>query len=283
MFTMFDILQSQGDANLRAFGQQFGLSPDQTRRAMEALMPALGLGLQNQAADPMGLGRMFGFGMPGAASKPAAPDLMGGMFGSPMLAQAVIQQAATASGVGQQALRQMLPIMAGMIVAGIVHLMLNPPTAPAADPTPAAPNFGNLWADWMNGLSAAASTQTAPKTAARTAARTTANTTPPPTRPQLRREPPPGANPQPDAAKASMEVISQMLQTGAEVQEQNVKAMRDVFDAFWNPKDAAPEPGKASAEPGKPTAPPPPPEAAPKPAAAPGSAPSARRKPGTRT
>ncbi len=80
-----------------------------------------------------------------------------------------------------------------------------------------------------------------------------------------------------------MEVISQMLQTGAEVQEQNVKAMRDVFDAFWNPKDAAPEPGKASAEPGKPTAPPPPPEAAPKPAAAPGSAPSARRKPGTRT
>ncbi|KQT45480.1 hypothetical protein ASG52_15065 [Methylobacterium sp. Leaf456] len=270
MFTMFDILQSQGDANLKAFGQQFGLSPDQTRRAMEALMPALGLGLQNQATDPMGISRMFGFGMPGATPKSAAPDMMGGMFGSPMLAQAVIQQAASASGVGSQALRQMLPIMAGMVVAGIVHLMLNPPTAPAAQPAPAAPNFGNLWADWMNGLSAAASAQTAPP--AKTA---------PPSRPQLRREPPPSAPPQPDAAKASMEVISQMLQTGAEVQEQNVKAMREVFDAFWSQKDASAEPGKAPPEPAQ-AAKPPAPEATPKPTAAPGAAPSARRKPGTR-
>lgn len=275
MYTMFDILQSQGDANLRAFGQQFGLSPDQTRRAMEALMPALTLGLQNPAADPMGLGRMFGFGMPGTA-KPAAPaDMMSGMFGSPMLAQAVIQQAAAVSGVGSQALRQMLPIMAGMIVAGIVHLMLNPPAAPAAEPAPAAPNLGNIWADWLNGLSAAASAQAAPA----------AKPAPPPARPQLRREPPGAAKsaiPQPDAAKASMDVISQMLQTGAEVQEQNVKAMRDVFDAFWSQKDGQPEPGKAPAGPAT-SATPSRPEAAPKPAAAPGPAPSARRKPGTRS
>lgn len=271
MFTMFDILQSQGDANLRAFGQQFGLSPDQTRRAMEALMPALGLGLQNQAADPMGLGRMFGFGMPGAAPKSAAPDMMSGMFGSPMLVQAVIQQAAAASGVGTQALRQMLPIMAGMVVAGIVHLMLNPPTAPAAEPAPAAPNFGNLWADWLNGLSAAASAQAAPKPA------------PPPSRPQLRREPS-SETPQQDAAKASMEVISQMLQTGAEVQEQNVKAMREAFDAFWTPRETAAETSKAPTKPD--ASPPSAPEAAPKPAVPPGpatAAPSARRKPGTRT
>ncbi|WP_342153382.1 DUF937 domain-containing protein [Methylorubrum sp. SB2] len=273
MFTMFDILQSQGDASLKAFGQQFGLSPEQTRRAMEALMPALGLGLQNPAADPMGLGRMFGFGMPGAAPKSATPDMMAGMFGSPMLVQAVIQQASAASGVGSQALRQMLPIMAGMVVAGIVHLMLNPPTAPAAQPAPAAPNFGDLWADWLNGLSAAASAQTAPP------AKTTPKTAPP-SRPQLRREPP-SASPQPDAAKASMEVISQMFQTGAEVQEQNVKAMREVFDAFWSQKDAPAEPGKAPPEPA-PAAEPPAPEVAPKPTAAPGAAPSARRKPGTR-
>lgn len=268
MFTMFDILQGQGDANVRAFGQQFGLSPDQTRRAMEALMPALTLGLQGQAsADPMGFGRLFGLGIPGAAARPAAaPDLMSGMFGSPMLAQAVIQQAAAASGVGAQALRQMLPMMAGMIVAGIVHLMLNPPTSPAAEPAPAPPSFGNLWADWLNGLTAAASAQAAPAPATGRA---------PPPRPQLRQEPKAGANPQPDATKASMEVISQMLQTGAEVQEQNVKAMRDVFDAFWSPKEAAP--GDA---PSKPTI-----GAAPKPSAAstaPPAANSARRKPGTR-
>ena len=45
MFNLFDLLQAQGgmDPNgfmgANGFGQQFGLSPDQTRRAMEALMP----------------------------------------------------------------------------------------------------------------------------------------------------------------------------------------------------------------------------------------------------
>lgn len=271
MYTMFDILQSQGDANLRAFGQQFGLSPDQTRRAMEALMPALTLGLQSQAgADPLGIGRLFGLGAPSAA-KPA--DMMSGLFGSPMLAQAVIQQASTASGVGAQALRQMLPMMAGMIVAGIVHLLLNPPVAPAAEPAPTAPNFGNIWADWINGLSAVASAQAAPAPASKTA--------PPPPRPQLRREPP--SSSQPDATKASMEVISQMLQTGAEVQEQNVKVMRDVFDAFWNQKDAPAETGGEAKQPGNPASPAAP-SAAPKPAMPnPVPTPSARRKPGTRS
>nr|WP_137828560.1 DUF937 domain-containing protein [Methylobacterium sp. L1A1] len=265
MYTMFDILQGQSDANVRAFGQQFGLSPDQTRRAMEALMPALTLGLQSQAgADPMGFGRLFGLGMPGAASRPSTPpDLMSGMFGSPMLAQAVIQQAATASGVGAQALRQMLPMMAGMIVAGIVHLVLNPPASPAAEPAQTPPNFGNLWADWLNGLTAAASAQAAP---------TPPTPRPAPARPQLRQEPKPSVNSQTDATKASMEVISQMLQTGAEVQEQNVKAMRDVFDAFWSPKEGSAAPGDAQPKPAS--------EAAPKPNSPTNS--SGRRKPGAR-
>ncbi|WP_442919084.1 DUF937 domain-containing protein [Methylobacterium sp. Leaf118] len=235
MYTMFDILQSQGDASVKAFGQQFGLSPEQTRRAMEALLPALTMGLQrNASADPMGIARMFGLGTP-AGAQPA--DLMSGLFGSPMLGQAVIQQAAAASGVGSQALRQMLPIMAGMIVAGIVHLMLNPPAAPAAEPTPAPLGMGHLWTDWLNGLSAMASTQAAAP--------------PPPPRPQMRKETP-QAPPAADTTKASMEVISQMLQTGAEVQEQNVKAMREVFDAFWSPpKEAAKtEPAPAAPKPG---------------------------------
>ena len=278
MYTMFDILQSQGDANLRAFGQQFGLSPDQTRRAMEALMPAFALGLQNPSGpDPMGLGRMFGLGMPGAAAKPSGPaEMMSGMFGSPMLTQAIIQQAAAASGVGAQALRQMLPIMAGMLVAGIVHLLLNPPASAAPEPAPAPPSFGNLWADWLNGLSAAAATRPAPPAPNRAA--------PPPPRAQLRREAPSNAAPPPpDATMASMEVISQMLQAGAEVQEQNVKAMREVFDAFWSPaKDGS---GNNAAEPAKPEkgAAPPAPEAAPRPSVPPPAAPPARRKPGTRT
>ncbi|AMB45705.1 MULTISPECIES: DUF937 domain-containing protein [Methylobacteriaceae] len=240
MYTMFDILQSQGDASVRAFGQQFGLSPEQTRRAMEALLPALSMGMQrNAAADPMGFGRMFGLGQPGKAPPQAGADLFSGLFGSPMIAQAVIQHASAASGVGSQALRQMLPVMAGMIVAGIVHLLLNPPAgAPAAEPPPSAYPVGTLWTDWLNGLTAAAGQMASPSPPA---ARK------PEPRPAVRKA---EAAPAPDATKASMEVIQQMLQTGAEVQEQNVKAMKDAFDAFWSqpkPEDTKPEAGAAPA------------------------------------
>ncbi len=232
MYNMFDILQSQGDASVRAFGQQFGLTPDQTQRAMAALLPALTMGMQrNAGTDPMGLGRLFGLGQMGVAP-PGGPDLLNGLFGSPLLGQAVIQQAAAASGVGAQALRQMLPAMAGMLVAGIVHLLLNPPpAAPAPEPPPSPFPVGTFWTDWLNGLSAAA-----------------AQASPPPAAANRRPEPravgrKPAAAPGPDTAKASMEVIQQMLQTGAEVQEQNVKAMKDVFDAFWSqPKPGADTP-----------------------------------------
>src|SRR4051812_13237702 len=80
---------------------------------------------------------------PAAGEAPFA--MPGGLFGSPMLAQAVIQQAAAASGVGSQVLRQMLPIMTGMLVASIVHMLLN---QGASDPAPRQPAesanpFGN--------------------------------------------------------------------------------------------------------------------------------------------
>ncbi|GJE80962.1 DUF937 domain-containing protein [Methylorubrum thiocyanatum] len=226
MYTMFDILQSQGDASVQAFGQQFGLTPDQTRRAMEALLPALSMGLmRNAGTDPMGFGRLFGLAQPGKASPQGSADMLTGLFGSPLLAQTVIQQASSASGIGAQALRQMLPIMAGMIVAGIVHLVLNPPAAaPAAETPPPSYPMGTFWTDWFNGLSAAA-TQMVPSPAPATR----------PPEPRRKAEAPP----MPDATKASMEVIQQMLQTGAEVQEQNVKAMKDAFDAFWS----QPKPG----------------------------------------
>ena len=261
MYTMFDILQSQGDASVQAFGQQFGLTPDQTRRAMEALLPALSMGLmRNAGTDPMGFGRLFGLAQPGKASPQGSADILAGLFGSPLLAQTVIQQASSASGIGAQALRQMLPIMAGMIVAGIVHLVLNPPaTAPAAEPPPPSYPMGTFWTDWFNGLSAAATQMVpSPTPAAR------------PPEPRRKAE----ASPMPDATKASMEVIQQMLQTGAEVQEQNVKAMKDAFDAFWS----QPKPDVNASATG--AAPPSMQKASPRPGNEPGSP---KRKPGSRS
>ena len=227
MFNLFDILQNQS-GGLQGFGQQFGLSPDQTRRAMEALLPALTIGLQrNAATDPTGLGRMFGFVGPGATGTGFTPpptqadQLLSRLFGSPLLAQAVLQQASAVSGVGAQALRQMLPVLAGMIVAGIVHLMLNqpqnvPPAAPAPDSSQPFGPAAAFWSEWVN-------TVLAPPPAA-----------PAPAAPQRAAPRPRDPSPKPSADRADPAgPWLQMFQTGADVHEKNVKAMQDIFDAFW--------------------------------------------------
>lgn len=261
MFNLFDILQTQG-GGMQSFGQQFGLSPDQSRRAMEALLPALTIGLQrNAASDPAGFGRLFGLaGADTSSGSRSQPDLLlSQLFGSPALSQAVLQQAAASSGIGTQALKQMLPMMAGMVVAGIVHTLLNqpPPAAPAREPDPPlSPAFAaaDFWNDWMSSMLASTSGTTE-------AARPPQKAPPP--------SPPPApavekALPKPEAATsgeatddAQLEVFQQMFQTGVQVQEQNVKAMQDIFDSFWSAKggpaanDEA-EPPKPAAEAKKP-------------------------------
>ncbi|MCJ2109762.1 DUF937 domain-containing protein [Methylobacterium sp. E-025] len=234
MFNPLDMLQAQNGAGMQSVAQQFGLTPEQTRRAMEALMPAFALGLQRSAVpDPTGLSQIFGLAGARPAASPApspAETMLGQMFGSPALTQAILQQASSASGVGSQVLRQMLPMMAGAVVASIVHMLLNQQApeakaAPAPAPSPFAVAPG--WAEMMKAFVPAQAAPEAQKQAAR----------PPVSKPQVSK---PAPKPEPDAAGG---MFQQMLKTGAEVQEQNVKAMQGLFEAFW----AEADPAKAAA------------------------------------
>ena len=267
MFNLFDILQSQAGPGMQAIGQQFGLTQDQSRRAVEALLPAVAAGLQHSAAsDPLGFGRFLGnFGMaPYLDARPQAappqPDILGQLFGSPMLSQAVLQQASAVSGIGTQALRQMLPVMSGMVVAGIIHVLLNQGTAQVAQappPPPPEPGFpvARFWNDWMNhylgapelprpGLDEPSSKQ--PEPAGGSASRSTLE--------PIAKKP----TPEPDeAAKAladdaPFEAFQQLFQTGVQVQEQNAKAMQDIFDAFWSSPSTPEQPAEAPAQPAPP-------------------------------
>ena len=92
VFNVFDLMrQAQGGAAFDTMARQFGLNPDQTQRAMAALLPPLLVGLQRQAADPNAFAQLFGL----AGSRQAAPpqpfspqayaygnNLVGQMFGS---------------------------------------------------------------------------------------------------------------------------------------------------------------------------------------------------------
>jgi len=241
MFNPLDMVQAAGGPEMQAMARQFGLTVEQTQRAFDALMPALTLGLQRGAGlDPTGFARMFSAPETARTAMPLGLDALGQMFGSAQLMQAVLQQASTASGVGSQVLRQMLPMMAGAVVASIVHVMLNPPQgeasrkpAPAAAPPASPMAFVSLWSDMARAFMTPPAAAPAP-------------TPPPPPRPAPQMEaprPPQGENPGAD-------VISQMLRTGAEVQEQNLKAMQQLFEAFWPAVGQAPEPAAPGPNPG---------------------------------
>jgi hypothetical protein len=230
MFNPLDMVQAAGGPEMQAMARQFGLTVDQTQRAFEALMPALTLGLQRGAGlDPTGLARMFTMPDMARAAAPQGLDALGQMFGSAQLMQAVLQQASATSGVQSQVLRQMLPMMAGAVVASIVHVVLNQPQAEPARQTAPAPStatapmaFVTLWTDMARAFMTPPSAAPAPA-ASRPAP-------PPPNRPQMQAPRPP----QPEVGgDTGSDMLSQMIRTGAEVQEQNLQAMQQLFEALW--------------------------------------------------
>ncbi len=234
MFNPLDMVQVAGGPEMQAMARQFGLTVDQTQRAFEALMPALTLGLQRGAGlDPTGLARMFTAPDMARAAAPQGLDALGQMFGSAQLMQAVLQQASATSGVQSQVLRQMLPMMAGAVVASIVHVVLNQPQAePARQAAPAPASapmaFVSLWTDMARAFMTPQPAAAAPATS-RAAP-------PPPNRPQVEAPRPP----QPESGGEGSDVLSQMFRTGAEVQEQNLKAMQQLFEALWPGAGAKP-------------------------------------------
>lgn len=232
MFNPLEMFQAQGEAGLQTMAQQFGLTTDQTARAFEALMPALTLGLQRSVGmDPNGFARMFGLETARPAAAPGI-DALSQMFGSAQLLQAVLQQASATSGVGAQVLRQMLPMMAGAVVASIVHVMLNQPqAAPAqvrasAPPPPVPFPFGPAWAEMAKAFLPAAA--------------------PPAPKPAAKPAPKP---PQATASEAGSDMLNQMLRTGAEVQGNNIRAMQELFETFWPTTNAPPQPPAQGAAP----------------------------------
>jgi hypothetical protein len=231
MFNPIDMLQGPGAAGMQGMAQQFGLSPEQTRRALEALLPAFAIGLQRVT--------------------PNDPTGFSSIFGSPMLTQAVLQQASMASGVGAQVLRQMLPMMAGAVVASIVHMLLNPPANPSAASEPAQPQAAAGFPvnqAWLEMMKAFLPSGEAPRPQAAQPAR------PAPRGGRTEARPLGGEAADPQAV--GQDLLQQLLRTGAEVQQQNVRAMQGLFDAFWSEGGrAAPAAGTTGAA-AKPEAPP---------------------------
>lgn len=134
MMNLFEMMQAaQNGQAMQNLARQYGLSQQQTQAAIEALLPAFSMGLQRQTQDPYAFGSLaqmmtaspFGkiFEASGSAIPPAAAtagtDVLSQLFGSKEVSQAVAAQAAATSGVSQAILKQMLPIIAAMVMGGL--------------------------------------------------------------------------------------------------------------------------------------------------------------------
>jgi hypothetical protein len=136
MMNLNDIIQAaQGGQGVSNLASQFGLTPEQTQAAIQAMMPAFSTGLQNAAQSSTGLGGILSQLTSGAhqgsfsdpnqanAATGVGGNVLGQIFGSPQIAEQIGQHASQMSGVSPQVIQQMMPVIASMLMGGLFHSM----------------------------------------------------------------------------------------------------------------------------------------------------------------
>jgi hypothetical protein len=127
------LLNASGGGAVQQVGQRFGLSNDQTGSAISELVPALMAGLQRNTSQEGGLDSLLGALNSGNHSRyldnpdALADDgvtqdgnsILGHILGSKDASRAVANQAAAQTGIGADVLKQMLPVVAAMVMGGL--------------------------------------------------------------------------------------------------------------------------------------------------------------------
>jgi hypothetical protein len=146
-----DILQAisgaQSGGAVRQIGQQFGLQDDQVASALSALVPALASGFQRNMASQGGLDALLGAlgggshqryiddpdSLSGADTIADGNGILGHVFGSKDVSRQIAAQAAAQTGIGASVLKQMLPIVATMMMGAMSKQASAPGAAPGSD------------------------------------------------------------------------------------------------------------------------------------------------------
>ncbi|MCX6609174.1 MAG: DUF937 domain-containing protein [Acidobacteria bacterium] len=126
------IMSAQGGGAVQHLSQRFGLDEGQTASALEHLVPALMGGMQQnvQSGGLEGLLGMLGGGNasqildnPEAVHEPETTEtgnsLLGQLLGSKEVSRSVASEASANTGIGADILKQMLPVVATMVMSGM--------------------------------------------------------------------------------------------------------------------------------------------------------------------
>jgi hypothetical protein len=134
MNSLFDMLMSAGGGSaVQQVSQRFGLSNDQASTALGQLVPAVMAGLQRNTSQQGGLEALLGalnrgnheqyLDNPGLLQQETATQdgnsILGHVFGSKEVSRAVASRASEQTGIGSDVLKQMLPLVATMVMGGL--------------------------------------------------------------------------------------------------------------------------------------------------------------------
>ncbi len=162
---LIDLLAgAQGGRGLENLGQQFGLSPTQTRAAVEALAPVVAAGISRNAGKDGGLADLLGAVLGGshgryiddssATQYEAAADdgnaILGHIFGSKDVSRGVAMKAGELSGIGGAILKKMLPVIATMVMGALAKKMFGGGSA-RAEPSGGGGGLGDILGDILGG------------------------------------------------------------------------------------------------------------------------------------
>jgi hypothetical protein len=142
------ILSAQNGGATRQIGQQFGLGDDQVQSALSALVPALSAGFQRNMTSEGGLESLLGAlgggqhqryvedpnALTSAETIADGNGILGHVFGSKDVSRQVAARAAAKTGIGEGILKQMLPIVAAMMMGSMSKRASQPSMPGAAAP-----------------------------------------------------------------------------------------------------------------------------------------------------
>jgi hypothetical protein len=127
------LMNASGGGGMQQLERQFGLSEAQTQSALGQLVPAIMAGLQQNTSQEGGLGALIGALTSGNHSQYLDnPELLGQettkadgngilshIFGSKDVSRSVASSAAEQTGIGTDIMKQMLPVVATMVMGSL--------------------------------------------------------------------------------------------------------------------------------------------------------------------
>ena len=142
------ILNAQNGAAVKQIGAQFGLGEEQAASALAALAPALAAGFQRNVQQQGGLERLIGalaggqheryIEHPATLTDQSTIDdgngILGHVFGSKDVSRQVATRAAAQTGLSSDLMKQLLPIVAAMMMGAFAKNRGASPMAGGAAP-----------------------------------------------------------------------------------------------------------------------------------------------------